>query len=1105
MRKPHFDMKKDRTDPRSDRNARVRAGVACAGVLWLAGILVPCRAAITNALVNGNFDSQTGNFESQVVSNWIESSTAANYNDWVKSGTVDAGQFPAAQSNVVNFSNSNGYIYQSIGTYAGEIAVDITGKAIRRYPGAQRAFRPFSVGIYETATNVNGATGVAPASLAGSILIAAATFTDAQLGLTGVYSAPQMTNFICTMPVSNAVVGQKLWLAFQALAGADETALDDLGISINNNYVPPPPPGPVAYGTLQVISNGDSPAMIVEKAAKLLPRTNQVEWMNLEQTYFTHFGVNTFTGLEQGTGQESPTIFNPSELDASQWIREIKNSGGKMEVLVCKHQDGFCLWPSRYTAHSVASSPWLGGTGNVMRMVSDAAQAQGLKLGFYLSPADVYQVTTNPVNPSGYYGNNSAIVPSVIPTDPASFQSNPMNGRVPPPGFTSYTYSVDDYNRYFLNQLYELLTEYGPIKEVWFDGANFITGTTESYNYAAWYDLIHNLQPNAIIFGKGPDARWVGNENGVARNSEWSVIPLSSPPDSFTWPDMTATDLGSRSKLIPGSYLWWYPAEADVPILSGWFWAPGKTVKTASNLVDIFYSSVGLNANRILNVSPDMRGLLPDDQVGVLRAMGQIIGNTFTDNLAAGAAVTADTSNPTNDPSLVLDDNLNTWWEAAAGQTNGTLTLTMSANITFDVVSLQEAAAQRGQRIETFSIDTWNGSSWVTATNLTTVGHKRLVRLSVPVTTSRIRVRVTGSRWEPTLASVGLFKLAAAVIAPTISNRDANGLITLNNTGGYPMVYTLDGSFPTANSPVYIEPFALPFGGTVAANCLTPQGQPGTVATKFFAGEPSVGWTVVDVDSQETVQTNGAAINAIDGSTNTLWLTRLTADLALPHHITVDMATPRWVGGFAYVPRTDGNPNGIVKRYRFETSLDAAAWNTNVAAGLYSNLVNHPDPMLTPFAPVNARFFRFTALQEINSNGWASAAEITVLPGGFDAWRQGIAFQTNAPLSDPEGDGIPLLMEYFRGVAPGTRTNSALAAASAAGGFFTFDVRREPGRADLSQSYQISTDLNSWSPASGVTTNSITAEFDGTETLHLTMPLPPAHAIFYVRLVVTLN
>src|SRR5271157_2709272 len=213
----------------------------------------------------------------------------------------------------------------------------------------------------------------------------------------------------------------------------------------------------IAYSTLQVISNGDSDAVIAEKAAKVLPRANQTAWMRLERTFFLHFGVNTFNGVEWGSGHEDPSIFNPTELDANQWLGAMQNFGGKMIVLVCKHHDGFCMWPTRYTAHSVAASPWRNGKGDEVREVADAARAHGIKLAVYLSPADLYQLRTNPKNPAGYYGNGSASVRSVIPTDPASFKTNPVMGREPAPGFGSYSYVVDDYNRYFLNQLYELL------------------------------------------------------------------------------------------------------------------------------------------------------------------------------------------------------------------------------------------------------------------------------------------------------------------------------------------------------------------------------------------------------------------------------------------------------------------------------------------------------------------------------------------------------------------------------------------------------------------------------------------------------------------------
>ena len=524
-------------------------------------------------------------------------------------------------------------------------------------------------------------------------------------------------------------------------------------------------PAQIPPSTMQVISNGDTESIIVEKAAKVLPRANQTDWMRLERTFFLHFGVNTFNGVEWGNGREDPAIFNPTELDANQWCSAMQNFGGKMIVLVCKHHDGFCYWPTRYTSHSVASSPWLSGKGDEVRDVAEAARAHGLQLGVYLSPADLYQLRTNPKNPGGYYGDGSSNVLSVIPTDPASFKSNPAKGRAPTPGFRSYSYVVDDYNRYFLNQLYELLTQYGPIEEVWFDGANPDPSVHETYDYAVWYDLIRHLQPNAVIMGKGPDVRWVGNEGGVGRNTEWSVIPLPVPPDKFRWPDMQAGDLGSRDKLTPGSYLWWYPAEVNATIQADdqWFWAPGKHPRSLSQLFDIFFTSVGRNGNLILNLSPDRRGLIPDDQLEALRRLSQLLNDTFATNLAAGAKLTADSSNRACQPTQALDGNLDTWWEVAPGRTNGMLMLTLPNAVTFDVISLQEAVDHRGQRIESFAIDVWNGSDWVPAQkipsdDLTTVGHRRLIRLKSPVSTGQVRLRITGSRLEPTLAEIGLFK-----------------------------------------------------------------------------------------------------------------------------------------------------------------------------------------------------------------------------------------------------------------------------------------------------------------------------------------------------------
>src|ERR1035438_4559850 len=491
--------------------------------------------------------------------------------------------------------------------------------------------------------------------------------------------------------------------------------------------------------------------------------------------------------------------------------------------------------------------------------------------------------------------------------------------------------------------------------------------------------------------GKGPDVRWAGKEGGVGRTTEWSVVPLPTSPDSFRWPDMGGRDLGSRARLRPGSYLWWFPPEINVTILANgaWFWAPQKHPRSLSELVDIYYRAIGRNGNLILNLSPDSRGLIPDDQLEALSKMSAIIKDTFANDLAAGGQLTADSSNAANSPSLALDGNLDTWWEAAPGQTTGSVTLTLPKAVTFDVVSLQEAVDHRGQRIESFAIETWDGSGWtapehVASDSLTTVGHRRLIRLKLPVTTSQVRIRIIGSRLEPTLAELGLFKQSVWTLPPTISDRSTNGTVSLSNLAGNKMVYTLDGSEPTAKSAIYTSPIVLPLDRsvTVRASSLLANGQIGIEGSRIFAGLMPFGWKVVSVDSEELAGENNNAAHAIDGNSSTIWHTRWNADQKQPHSMTVDMGTTHRIGGFTYLPRQDGLLNGEVEKYRFETSADGVTWRTNVADGSFANIQNNPSLQEVAFAPVSARFFRFTSLHAIWGSGWTSAAEISVLPAG---------------------------------------------------------------------------------------------------------------------------
>ncbi|MGM9489580.1 discoidin domain-containing protein [Ideonella sp. YS5] len=743
----------------------------------------------------------------------------------------------------------------------------------------------------------------------------------------------------------------------------------------------------IPYAHEHVVAAGDSEAVIAEKAAKVLPRPNQSAWMRLERTFFLHFGVNTFNEVEWGSGREEPALFNPTQLDATQWLRVVKQLDGKMIVLVAKHHDGFSMWPTRYTAHSSAASPWRGGQGDLVREVADAAKEAGVKLGIYLSPADLYQLKTNPKNPAGYYGNGSPRLKSTIPTAPATFNTDPSLGRQPAPGFGRYSYEVDDYNRYFLNQLYELLTEYGPIHEVWFDGANPDPSVQQRYDYNAWYDLIRRLQPQAVIMGKGPDVRWVGSESGYGRTTEWSVIPLPTAPAQYDWPDWQGGDLGSRAQLKPGSHLWWYPAETNVTLLGNgqWFWARNKKPRTVTQLVDIFYSSIGRNSNWILNLSPDQRGLVPDDQVQTLSQVSEIVRRTFARNLAAGAKVTAGHAAQGHGAQALVDGRLGTWWEAAEGHQDGSLTIALPQAQTFDVVSLQEAVDRRGQRIERFVIEVFDGQDWVAAPRIpsdetTTVGQRRLIRLAQPVTTDRLRVRITAARFAPTLAEVGLYKQSLDLMPPAIADRSPDGRVAISHPVKGELVYTLDGSTPTRQSPVYSGPLALPSSGVVKAARVQPDGRLSVVGTRNFAGLSPRGWKVVEVDSEEVAKGHNGAALAIDGDSSTFWHTRWDTDLRPTHHLTVDMGQVHRIAGFVYLPRQDGMLNGTAERFRFETSEDGRTWTVNIAEGSFLNVRNNPDLQEQRFTPVKARYFRYTMLSEVWNSGWGSAAELSVIP-----------------------------------------------------------------------------------------------------------------------------
>jgi len=504
-------------------------------------------------------------------------------------------------------------------------------------------------------------------------------------------------------------------------------------------------------GWIIPISPGDIPELILKKAASTIPSPRQLDWQRMELTAFIHFGVNTFSNLEWGTGLEDPQIFNPSQLDARQWVRVLAGAGFKQVTLTAKHHDGFCLWRSRYTDFSVKASPWQEGRGDVLRELAQAAAEYGLKVGVYLSPADLHEMEA----PGGRYGNGSPAVPVSIPTL--------VQGDERPPD-RSFIFVADEYNQYYLNQLYELLTEYGPVHEVWFDGANPKPGVKETYNYDDWFSLVRQLSPEAVMFN-GPDIRWVGNEVGISREAEWSVLPfLGDPASGVRSLDPQQDDLGSRERLLaeeqeePWTYLAWSPAEVDVSIRPGWFYHPeeDQRVKSLEHLLEIYYASVGQNGVLLLNIPPDRRGLFADADVQRLKEFGETLRNIFQEDLALNARASSSSSLPDHPAQAAIDGSPDTYWMPDEEDSVPTLTLSFKSAVSFDHIVLQESLSV-GQRVEAFQVEAWINSEWQLVAKGTTIGYRRILR--IPVTRSnRIRVRLIQSREAAGIERIAVFQ-----------------------------------------------------------------------------------------------------------------------------------------------------------------------------------------------------------------------------------------------------------------------------------------------------------------------------------------------------------
>jgi len=471
-----------------------------------------------------------------------------------------------------------------------------------------------------------------------------------------------------------------------------------------------------------------------------VPSERQLRWHETEMFSIIHFGLNTYTDREWGYGNEDPALFNPKARDAGQVVSALKRGGMRGVVFVAKHHDGFCLWPTQTTGHNISKSPWREGKGDLVREYADAAKKHGLRFGVYCSPWD----------------RNSA------------------------------AYGTPAYLPIYQAQLRELLSNYGTLFEVWFDGANggdgFYGGAREKrnidrYTYYDWpntWGLVRQLQPSACIFGDvGPDCRWVGNEKGYAAAESWATFT----PKGRTDPARPANGDSMNHIEGPAGHrdgAAWIPAECDVPLRKGWFWHPDEdpTVRTPETLLDIYFNSVGKGGCMNLGVAPNRDGLVCEVDARALDVFGGTLRALFAVNYAAGAVASADAvrawqpetgkSHPYA-PANVLDGDRYSYWATDDGVTNATLTLTLPALAAFNVIRLRENI-KLGHRVDGFAVDVWQDDAWKEYASGQSIGACRLLR-GPKVKSDRVRLRVTRAAACPCISDFGLF-LTPATLSP---------------------------------------------------------------------------------------------------------------------------------------------------------------------------------------------------------------------------------------------------------------------------------------------------------------------------------------------------
>ncbi|OJU48562.1 MAG: alpha-L-fucosidase [Bacteroidales bacterium 45-6] len=659
-----------------------------------------------------------------------------------------------------------------------------------------------------------------------------------------------------------------------------------------------------------------------------VPSENQMRVQEMEAYAFVHFSLNTYTDQSWGFGDEDVKLFNPEKADCRQWARICKESGMKGIIITAKHHCGFCLWPSKYTEYSVKNAPWKNGKGDMVREMADACKEYGLKLGIYLSPWDR----------------------------------------------NSKDYGKPEYITYFRNQLTELLTNYGEIFEVWFDGANggdgYYGGANETrkidaktyYDWKKTYALIHKLQPNCVIWNDGGDRgdlRWVGTEEGSVGETNWSLLNATG---DVPWNNLHfGVENGNA----------WVMAEVNTSIRPEWFYHPNEDtkVKTVPQLMDLYYNSIGRNGTLLLNFPIMPNGLIhPTDEKNALE-FAKAVKESFAVNLALNKKAKASDVRGNSSKfaaAMAVDGKKNTYWATGDHTKTASLTIDLGKPTLLNRFLVQEYI-RLGQRVKAFTVEAFVDGNWKEIARATTIGYKRILRFPA-VKAAQVRFTITDSKCNPLISNIGIYDAQVFLNAPSvIRNQSGEVTITTNDIGPI-FYYTLDGSEPTSSSTNYTGPFSADGKVTLKAISYDPTSRKSSpVALEKFDVSKKA-WKLVGINDDKA-----AAI--LDGDPASVWHQR---DKKMPVDLVVDLGKSYPVCGFKYLPDQNKWSSGIITTYKFYVSDDNTNWKL-VDQGEFSNIKNNPLMQIKTFAPVLARYIKLRALKNTFGDDVAGYAEVDVI------------------------------------------------------------------------------------------------------------------------------